>query len=73
MPSANSPSLPPFDCHGTCFISIIYIHMTLAHDYLVKTTLYFDLDDQISLKSQNSSHCVSYVVYSNLTSYYENG
>ena len=53
--------------------SIIYIYLPLAHNYFIKTTLYFDLDDQISLTSRNSSHCVSYVVYSNLTSYYDNG
>ena len=68
----SSPS-PKFACHGIYINSIIYIYLPLAHNYFIKTTLYFDLDDQISLTSRNSSHCFSYVVYSNLTSYYDNG
>ena len=67
------PSSPNLTCHGIYINSIIYIYLPLAHNYFIKTTLYFDLDDQISLTSRNSSHCLSYVVYSNLTSYYDYG
>ena len=60
-------------CHGIYFISIIFIYLALCHICFIKTLLYFDLGDLILLTNRNSSHCVSYVVYPNLTSHYDYG
>ena len=60
-------------CHSLYFISIIFIYLAIGHICFMKTLLYFDLGDLIFLTNRNSSHCVSYVIYPNLTSHYDNG
>ena len=58
-------------CHGIYFISIIFIYLALGHICFMKTLLY--LGDLIFLTTRNSSHCVSYVAYPNLTTHYDYG
>ena len=68
-----SPPFLIFACHGIYVINIIYIYLTLVHIGTVKTSLYLDLHNPIFLTNRNSSHCISYVAYSNLTSHFDNG
>ena len=68
-----SPPSLIFACHGIYVINIIYIYLTLVHIGTVKTSLYLDLHNPIFLTNRNSSHCISYVAYSNLTSHFDNG
>ena len=72
--SSHFPSLPYFCLPWHIyFISNIFIYLALGHVCFMKSLLYFDLGDLIFLTNRNSSHCVSYVVYPNLTSHYDYG
>ena len=69
-------TFPPsliFFCHGIYVINIIFIYVSLVHIGTVKTSLYLVLHNPIFLTNCNSSHCISYVAYSNLTSHFNNG
>ena len=71
--SSHFPSLPYFCLPWHLLYQYYFYLFSIGHICFMKTLLYFDFDDLIFLTNRNSSYCVSYVVYPNLTSHYDYG